>query len=45
MRRAMGARGRERAALFSADRTADGTERVYRAALGARGSGIGPGVG
>jgi len=33
LREEMGRGGRERAASFSADRTADGTDRVYRAAL------------
>jgi glycosyltransferase involved in cell wall biosynthesis len=37
LRGTMGASARERAALFTADRTAEETDRVYRKALGARG--------
>ena len=37
LRARMGCRGRERAALFTADRTAEGTYEVYRTALRARG--------
>jgi glycosyltransferase involved in cell wall biosynthesis len=44
-RETMGSRGREHAAHFSADRTEELTEEVYRAALEARGSGTGPGAG
>ncbi len=44
LREELGKRGRERAGLFSADRTAEGTDRVYRAALKSRGKAVGPGV-
>ena len=37
LRARMGCRGRERAALFTADRTAEGTYEVYRSALRSRG--------
>ncbi|HET9952262.1 MAG TPA: glycosyltransferase family 4 protein [Candidatus Eisenbacteria bacterium] len=37
LRGRLGAAGRERARLFSADRTAEGTRRVYEEALAARG--------
>jgi hypothetical protein len=41
----MGASARERAALFTADRTAEGIDRVYRKALEARRPAGGPGAG
>ncbi len=45
LRETMGARARERASLFSAERTAEMTDRVYRAALEARGRSTGLGAG
>jgi len=45
LRETMGASSKLRAALFSADRTAEGTYRVYRAALSLRGRADGPGAG
>ena len=45
LRETMGASSTRRAALFSADRTAEGTYRVYRAALSVRGRADGPGAG
>jgi len=45
LRETMGASARLRAALFSADGTAEGTYRVYRAALSLRGRADGPGAG
>ena len=44
LRREMGEKARQRAALFSADRTAEGTDRVYREALRRRGRTMGPGL-
>jgi glycosyltransferase involved in cell wall biosynthesis len=45
LRESMGARGRDRASHFSADRTAELTDRVYRAAREARGRRSAPGAG
>jgi len=45
LRETMGARGRERASRFSAERTAEMTERVYRAGREQRGRAESPGAG
>jgi glycosyltransferase involved in cell wall biosynthesis len=45
LRERMGARARERAGSFTADRTAEGTDRVYRNALEARLPAKAPGLG
>ena len=45
LRERMGARGRERASGFSAERTAEMTERVYRAGREGRGRTEAPGAG
>jgi len=45
LRETMGGRGRERASLFSAERTAEMTDRVYRAGRLGRGRAEAPGAG